>query len=147
MLIKWIVCRVPDGLHAAFSKAQTGWSALQGVDGFGGQWGGWNVFDSEEACIIGLWRDAEAYRFFMEQIHDIIFEKSAQGRTYSEIFVTLYEGAEVASLPERVLNVRMIPELQKARLVDGILYLPSDAGGEKRLDLLDAWYVEGGAAL
>ncbi|PWK15850.1 YdbC family protein [Tumebacillus permanentifrigoris] len=146
MLCKWILCRVPTEGRAAFSKAQENWQALQGVDGFGGQWGGWNADDVQEACILGLWRDLAAYQQFMANVHDTIFEKSDQGRTYDTISVTLYEQVEVVDLPAgSVLRVELTPGISCARLAADTLQLPADLAGAKRIGLLDTWSVEGGS--
>ncbi|WP_052035791.1 YdbC family protein [Tumebacillus flagellatus] len=134
-------------MHAAFSKAQTGWSPLRGVDGFCGQWGGWNECNSEEACILALWRDRAAYRFFMEHIHDTIFEKNDQARTYEGISVTLHEDAAVSRMPDAKLSVRLTPGLEKASLTDGVLHVPSEVAGGKEIELLEIWHVEGGKVL
>lgn len=91
MIVKWIVCMVPTGERAAFSKAQSEWSKLASVDGCGGQVGGWNLRDPHQACILGLWRDEDAYRRFMAEEHDRIFQGNEQGRTYSSIAVALFE--------------------------------------------------------
>ena len=45
MLLKWIRCTVGARSREAFSRAQTQWSALQGVAGFRGQVGGWSAAD------------------------------------------------------------------------------------------------------
>lgn len=34
MLIKWIVCQVPEEKRADFSRAQESWKDLAGADGF-----------------------------------------------------------------------------------------------------------------
>jgi hypothetical protein len=146
MLIKWILCRVPADGCAAFSKAQQAWQALHGVDGFGGQWGGWEAHDPQEAGILGLWRDRAAYQHFMEHVHDTIFQKSDQVRTYDSISVTLFEQAEVVELPvASELRVEVLPALQRARVAGGTLQLPGESAGQKRLRLLDEWFVQGGS--
>jgi heme-degrading monooxygenase HmoA len=91
MLIKWIKCFVPNGQKKMFSKAQEQWIALKGLDGFLGQAGGWNIRNLQEACIIALWKDLDAYESFMNDHHDVIFEKSNQRHTYEKISVVLYE--------------------------------------------------------
>ncbi|SFJ17274.1 DUF4937 domain-containing protein [Thermoflavimicrobium dichotomicum] len=97
MLIKWIVCQVPEEQKAAFTEAQTIWSALADVDGFYGQWGGWNVLQSTEACILGLWRDLSSYESFMSNVHDTLFLGSNQAKTYQSISITLSK--QILSIP------------------------------------------------
>lgn len=87
MLLKWIVCAVPTESREAFSRAQTIWRELEPAPGFLGQIGGWNVADPTQACILGLWRDEAAYRNFMENLHDPIFERGGQRGTYAGISV------------------------------------------------------------
>ena len=91
MLLKWIRCTVPARSREAFSRAQTGWSALRGVAGFRGQVGGWSVADPATACVLGLWRDRETYGSFMRDVHDRVADGSGQGRTYESISVVLCE--------------------------------------------------------
>jgi heme-degrading monooxygenase HmoA len=93
MLIKWIVCQVPDEKREAFSKAQEAWKALTGADGFYGQWGGWNLHRPSEACIIAFWRNQNAYDQFMSSLHDTIFQANQQQHTYRSITVTVAEAA------------------------------------------------------
>ncbi len=89
MLIKWIVCEVPPEKREAFSRAQEAWSALSGAPGFLGQLGGW---DGEgRACIAGLWEDRAAYRRFMDELHDDIYEDNAQAGTYTASRVALLD--------------------------------------------------------
>lgn len=97
MLIKWIVCQVPENRKKVFSQAQCSWKVIRDVDGFYGQWGGWNVRRPTEAGILSLWRDSSSYEAFMSHVHDSIFHKTKQEKTYERLSVTLLEG--VSSLP------------------------------------------------
>lgn len=54
-----------------------------------GQIGGWDLERDSDACIIALWRDEDAYRFFMESVHDGVVHWSGQNETYSAISVAL----------------------------------------------------------
>ncbi len=90
MFVKWIVCRVMPEQRQAFSSSQEKWAALTGTDGFIAQLGGWNSSDPFEACIMGIWSDAEHYRHFMENVHDTIYEKSGQKETYHSIDISFY---------------------------------------------------------
>jgi len=89
MLMKWIVCHVPETQKGAFSRAQRAWSALRNADGFYGQWGGWNYHRPTEAGILSLWRDQPSYDAFMSRVHDSIFLANKQEQTYQSISVTL----------------------------------------------------------
>lgn len=147
MLLKWIICRVPEEWRAAFSTAQAGWGALRGVDGFGGQWGGWNAQSPEEACILALWRDEAAYQHFMDAVHDSIFVQTEQRRTYESIAVTRYDQIELLDWTEDSrrlgdeLHVELTHKVSKATWSRHSLCLPSAVTGEKRIRLLDAWHV------
>ena len=88
MLLKWIICEVPQDKQDAFSKAQQHWRALERVAGFRGQVGGWDSMEPNRACILGLWANAEAYVQFMEHVHDPIFEQSHQKETYVDSRIT-----------------------------------------------------------
>ncbi|EEL99433.1 Antibiotic biosynthesis monooxygenase [Bacillus mycoides DSM 2048] len=78
-----------------FSDAQEKWRDLQYLDGFYGQFGGWN---EGEACVYTLWEDRNAYQSFMNDAHDTIFLNSNQEGTYIscniEMFQTLYDITE-----------------------------------------------------
>ncbi|MDN4593666.1 YdbC family protein [Polycladomyces subterraneus] len=91
MLIKWIVCNVPEEKREAFSLAQQQWSALRDVPGFVAQFGGWNAVNPAEACIVGLWKDRDSYTAFMEKIHDEIYISRGQQETFDRIAVTVME--------------------------------------------------------
>lgn len=104
MFFKWIVCRVPENRKKAFFRAQCAWKAIRDVDGFHGQWGGWNVRRPTEAGIFSLWRDSSSYDAFMTHVHDSIFHGTKQEQTYETISVTLLEG--VCSLPGEKGDIR-----------------------------------------
>lgn len=70
MLLKTIFCKVEEEKRELFSDAQEKWRDLQYLDGFHGQFGGWN---EEEACVYTLWEDRNAYQSFMNDAHDTIF--------------------------------------------------------------------------
>lgn len=73
-----IVCQVPENRKTAFSPAQCAWKAIREVDGFYGQWGGWNVRRPTEAGILALWRDCSSHDAFMSDVHDSIFHGTKQ---------------------------------------------------------------------
>lgn len=54
MLLKTIFCKVEEEKRELFSDAQEKWRDLQYLDGFYGQFGGWN---EAEACVYTLWED------------------------------------------------------------------------------------------
>jgi heme-degrading monooxygenase HmoA len=95
VLLKWIVCEVANESRTAFSAAQSQWDQLRGVDGFSGQVGGWDARESAEslrsACIVGLWRDSDAYRNFMSNVHDPLVEASGQAATYASATTALFD--------------------------------------------------------
>lgn len=107
MLLKLIVCHVPDANRARFSHGQNDWSALRGVEGFRGQVGGWNEKDPLEAVIIGLWRDEPAYARFMLEAHDPVFENNGQKGSYDASSVSLWDRrvdipGSVAAMPPAI---------------------------------------------
>ncbi|PGM53698.1 DUF4937 domain-containing protein [Bacillus cereus] len=95
MLLKTIFCKVEEEKREMFSEAQEKWRDLQHLDGFHGQFGGWN---EDEACVYTLWEDRNAYHSFMNDAHDTIFLNSNQEGTYIscniEMFQTLYDITE-----------------------------------------------------
>ncbi|MGR3778295.1 DUF4937 domain-containing protein [Bacillus paramycoides] len=95
MLLKTIFCKVEEEKREMFSDAQEKWRDLQHLDGFHGQFGGWN---EDEACVYTLWEDRNAYQSFMNDTHDAIFLNSNQEGTYIscniEMFQTLYDITE-----------------------------------------------------
>ncbi|MCP5061126.1 MAG: DUF4937 domain-containing protein, partial [Ignavibacteriae bacterium] len=57
MCLKWIVCEVENEFRAAFSKAQEEWVDTKNTKGFIAQIGGWDINNSNEACILAFWED------------------------------------------------------------------------------------------
>lgn len=107
MIVKLIRCRMEDGSHDRFMSGQQRWRPLAQVQGFVGQIGGWRADDSDEAVIIGLWRDKASYEAFMSDVHDRLFERTGQKGSYSSSEVSLWDclldmpGVEPA-LPEAI---------------------------------------------
>ncbi len=103
--VKWIHCEVAADQVVAFAAAQAQWGRLAKLDGFVGQIGGWNaVVDADheaesqhQACVIGLWGDADSYHAFMCDQHDTLAAANAQERTYRSCTTRLY--APVLELP------------------------------------------------
>ncbi|MCU5689022.1 YdbC family protein [Bacillus anthracis] len=97
MLLKTIYCKVEEEKKELFSMAQEKWRDIQHLDGFYGQFGGWN---ENEACVFTLWEDRSAYESFMNGAHDTIYLNSNQEGTFLsceiELFQTLYDIAEVS---------------------------------------------------
>lgn len=91
MLIKWIVCNVPMEDRSSFSTAQERWKAISRAPGFVAQFGGWDEKNSQEACILSLWKDQASFDFFMAEIHDTVTESNSQASTYSGISVDFFE--------------------------------------------------------
>ncbi|MFE8702993.1 DUF4937 domain-containing protein [Cytobacillus sp. FJAT-54145] len=88
MLIKRITCTVDKSQKEHFHKAQIDWGKLSAVPGFVCQIGGWKV---DKAHIIALWENKDAYRHFMDAIHDEIFHDSKQEKTYRSIEVSILD--------------------------------------------------------
>ncbi|PFW54516.1 DUF4937 domain-containing protein [Bacillus cereus] len=92
MILKTIYCKVEEEKKELFSIAQEKWCDIQHLDGFHGQFGGWN---ENEACVFTLWEDRRAYQSFMNGAHDTIYLNSNQEDTFLsceiELFQTLYD--------------------------------------------------------
>ncbi|WP_410982518.1 DUF4937 domain-containing protein [Bacillus cereus] len=92
MLIKTIFCQVEKEKKDLFSEAQEKWRDLQNLEGFHGQFGGWN---EDEACVFTVWENMHTYQKFMNEMHDPIFYNSNQKDTYLsceiELFQTLFD--------------------------------------------------------
>jgi len=92
MLLKTIFCQVEKEKKGLFSEAQEKWRGLQNLEGFYGQFGGW---DEDEACIFTVWENMNTYQKFMNEMHDPIFHNSNQKDTYVsceiELFQTLFD--------------------------------------------------------
>ena len=91
MVVKWIVCRVPEPKRDAFAVAQSEWRLLQGTAGFLGQAGGWNVDEPTEACIVSLWTSMPHYEDFMARRHDEMLARTQQQQAYTRADVVLCE--------------------------------------------------------
>ncbi|MGV6846521.1 MAG: YdbC family protein [Lutibacter sp.] len=91
MYIKWIVCQVNNHQKNAFSLAQEKWRETASCNGFLGQVGGWNLQNNNEACIISFWKDKESLTNFMNNIHDYIFFKNKQSKTYTSISIAYFK--------------------------------------------------------
>ncbi|MEW9502546.1 YdbC family protein [Jeotgalibacillus marinus] len=91
MLIKWIVCDVPEDKKQQFSDAQEKWKPINKINGFLGQIGGWDIDTPTKACVISFWKDHSSYQFFMEHKHDDIFKENEQQNTYENITVEIFE--------------------------------------------------------
>jgi heme-degrading monooxygenase HmoA len=97
MLLKWIVCSVPEKLQSTFSTAQEQWSELKHLPGFLGQIGGWDSSDHLQAGILSCWQDEAAYQHFMQHTHDSIVQQSQQKGTYTSLSITLFK--EILPVP------------------------------------------------
>jgi heme-degrading monooxygenase HmoA len=113
MILKWIVCSVRIEMRPLFSFAQSKWKGLSKVSGFLGQLGGWDLKSPGDACVIGFWQDGAAYRSFMQNDHDRIFEDSKQVQTYDAIEVALLQPV----LPMSGSRPSMISSLGEAKVI------------------------------
>jgi hypothetical protein len=113
MMVKWIVCEVPEKNRQAFSRGQEVWSELQGVEGFVAQFGGWNRERRQEACLVAVWRDELAYRQFMAEVHDPIYERTGQQGTFDSIRVKVFsQEMEVKPVRVELLQAKVIRVLE-----------------------------------
>jgi heme-degrading monooxygenase HmoA len=91
MLLKWIVCTVPEEKRDAFDAAQRAWTRIRYLDGLVVQVGGFDVASPDSACILGFWRDDASYGRFMQNVHDAVTSESGQGDHCESIDVGVYE--------------------------------------------------------
>ena len=87
MYLKWIVCDVKKDKIHEFSVAQQKWDQVAVAEGFIVQFGGWNVKNKLEACILSVWNHKYDLDNFMKDLHDQIFENNNQLETYNSICV------------------------------------------------------------
>ncbi|GGD21506.1 YdbC family protein [Pontibacillus salipaludis] len=99
MILKLIKCHVPVNLKKSFQEAQTYWSDLSEMDGFSGQFGGWDTSELETAYIFSFWEDLSSYQKFMRNKHDRLVQINGQERTYERISITLYHREEPMVIP------------------------------------------------
>ena len=85
MVLKYIICDVPENHKKDFSKAQSKWTALKKQDGLVCQFGGWDLSNPNLAHIFGFWENRAALDHFMEEGHDLIFKATNQSDYYSRI--------------------------------------------------------------
>lgn len=74
-----------------------------------------DVNNQSHACILGVWDGLEVYQYFMTHVHDEIFFKNEQIKTYESISVSLfnsvtdipgiYEDIEMALNQGKILRV------------------------------------------
>ena len=87
MYLKWIVCDVKKDKIREFSVAQQKWDRSTVAEGFIAQFGGWNINNKTEACILSIWEHKNHQEKFMNDLHDQIFENNKQLETYNSIRV------------------------------------------------------------
>ena len=89
MLIKKVTCTVKEGMRQPFSEGQERWGDLRECKGFIAQYGGWSK--GNVANIIAFWDDAHSYHHFMNQAHDVIYNKTNQKESMGSINVQIEE--------------------------------------------------------
>lgn len=87
MLIKQVVCVVPNEAKIEFLRAQRTWHPISYAQGFHAQIGGFHL---STARILSLWQDEGAYASFMGSLHDDIAGANQQRRFYESIRVDLF---------------------------------------------------------
>jgi quinol monooxygenase YgiN len=90
MLLKWIVCSIPEEQQEAFARSQTHWQALREVPGFLGRIGGWAGGSPPCAAILALWQDEVCYQQFMQEQHRQMLQACIQDATYNIQTTTLF---------------------------------------------------------
>lgn len=91
MLMKWIVCDIELEDRSRFSEAQEFWKPISRSPGFVAQFGGWDAMNSQEACILSLWKDQKSFDRFMSEVHDSITNLNSQADTYKSVDVNFFE--------------------------------------------------------
>lgn len=120
MLFKWIVCKVQPDNRKQFSVSQEAWSSLASVNGFIAQFGGWDLKNDGDACILGIWQDKASYDYFMTEVHDEIFEANSQKSTYEEIATELFN-VEMDMIGEKGNLVEALESGNYLRVADCIV--------------------------
>lgn len=113
MYIKWIVCDVKKNLRQEFSFAQQKWETTKNATGFIGQVGGWNLKNNYEACLVSFWTKKESLLGFMKNLHDEIFFKNQQKKTYEAVSVTYFKSK--LDMPGAAND--LVDAIEKAKLV------------------------------
>ncbi|MDW6002257.1 DUF4937 domain-containing protein [Vibrio mangrovi] len=101
MIIKLITCQVEKDQKQNFSRSQQAWGKLSDIDGFAGQFGGWNKSE-DQAIVIGVWDSYAHVQQFMASVHDEIFLSSGQQNTYQQCEVHYFE---------KVLTIRSLTNI------------------------------------
>jgi hypothetical protein len=146
VLLKWIVCEVPNDRRVAFSRAQEQWRAIATLDGFRGQLGGWSMREVDEVCILGFWRDQSALDRFMQHEHDPIVQHSKQAETYASIRVSIFDTDEVVAPPlanavEICLAGRMVEFFDQEKLLMRVAIRTGSLGADTIM-IEPAWTIE-----
>lgn len=81
---------MPPDRRQQFSLAQAAWGQLSTSPGLVAQFGGWDLKNPGTAMIAAFWESAEAYRHFMDHVHDRVTESNRQEETYSSIDVDFF---------------------------------------------------------
>lgn len=116
MLVKWIVATVPADRRTAFVASQQVWSVLAYCEGFLGQVGGWDT--DGRACILGLWRDADAYERFMARAHDPILAADSGPPAFLQLDIaTAHVLVRVPGLAADLAGA--LPDARWLRMADG----------------------------
>ena len=126
MYLKWIVCDVKKDKIQEFSAAQQKWGHITKAEGFIAQFGGWNVKNKLEACILSVWEHKYDLENFMKNLHDQIFENNRQLETYNSINVDHFymesgmDSKEVVEMIKKSKDLIVSDYLFKSESVDTI---------------------------
>lgn len=97
-IAKFIECEVAESMRPAFSKSQRSWYQLSDCKGVVGQFGGWDIGNSN-AIIVGLWQSHDDVTNFMKAVHDEVANESSQSSTYRKCNVRYFELASTINTP------------------------------------------------
>ncbi|MBM7836947.1 heme-degrading monooxygenase HmoA [Alkalihalobacillus xiaoxiensis] len=105
MIIKQIACDVMEAKKELFSSGQRKWNALEQVDGFIGQFGGWSDKEKNLAHLFSFWENEAAYQSFMKSEHDRIADFAKQSESITAIDVTIVKN---------IYNIKSVIGFKKA---------------------------------
>ena len=152
LLLKWIVCDVPQEQRHAFASAQQHWRAVAALQGFRGQFGGWSSQFGGRACIASLWHDQSALDVFMANAHDAIVARSKQYETYQSIRTLVVPCVQLATGRRQTIAEAMV-NLTELRVTKGWidmlygstllmrLYFPTQALDDDLVGIEPDWNV------
>ncbi len=152
MYIKWIICNVDSNKKTEFAIAQESWNKTKKSKGFIAQIGGWNVNNSDEACIVSFWKNKSALDKFMKEIHNVIFKKNNQIKTYETITVLYYNldnpNDTIERFKKNINNARSIRTVKtcedvnlQIKFSNKLLWFENKILNNSSINLVESWKI------